>query len=261
MYKSFWDDLASRLVQFGARLLVGDFNMSLWCVVVELRARGFQINLAAWYPFYMVVQEEMMVDSIGMFCIGPWQGIKLIYDCSLFEVPPPPRSDNNSMVMEENKDDNGKVIGRKPYEAHSFKIQKDNKAQGYVLDSYLPKSVDGLARRQYLKWNFDCVADNGEDSAVAELKKGMRENANMFYKPNPDFSTGKESWEWSSMTECKQQLVKRNKFDPSDRYFRGGAHMPLMVFICKRNGTRRSVEGPARRQTTLIKEGTPQREN
>ena len=139
VYKSFWDNLASRLVQFGARLLVGDFNMSLWCVVVELRARGFQINLAAWYPFYMAVQTEMMVDSIGMFCIGPWQGIKLIYYCSILKVLPPPRSDNNSMGMEEIKDENDKVIDRKRYDVHNFRIQKANKVQGYVIDRYCRK--------------------------------------------------------------------------------------------------------------------------
>ena len=105
-----------------------------------------------------------------------------------------------------------------------------------------------------MKWNFDCVADNGEDSAVAELKKAMRENANMFWG-KPDFSTGKDSWEWSSMEECKQQLVKRDKFDPSDRYFRGGAHMPLMVFIGKKNGTRRKPDALARRQVKADKRG------
>ena len=98
-----------------------------------------------------------------------------------------------------------------------------------------------------MKWNFDCVTDNGEDSAVAELKKAMRANSYMFYKPHPYFRTGAESWDWGSMTECKQQLVKRAKFDPSDRYFRGGAHMPLMVFIGKKRysqDTRSTGETP-----------------
>ena len=45
--KLFWDELAQTIVEFGARFLCGDFNMALRSVIPELRARGFQINLAA----------------------------------------------------------------------------------------------------------------------------------------------------------------------------------------------------------------------
>ena len=48
-YKDFWDDLAKYLVYFQVRYLCGNFNEALFCVVPELRARGFQINIAAWY--------------------------------------------------------------------------------------------------------------------------------------------------------------------------------------------------------------------
>ena len=51
--KGFWDLLASYLLKYGVRLLAGDFNMSFLSVIAELRARGFQINLAAWYPFFI----------------------------------------------------------------------------------------------------------------------------------------------------------------------------------------------------------------
>ena len=177
-YKSFWDELATRLVQYGPRLLIGDFNMSLWCVVVELRARGFQINLAVWYPFYMDLQEEMRVGSVVIFCIGPWQGVRLIYGCSLLEIPAPPRGDGDSMVMEEIKDDAGKVIDRRPYECHIYTIPDGKAVQGYVIESYLPKSIPG--RNQYVKWNFEVSADKGEDSAVAELKRQWRKNQTCF---------------------------------------------------------------------------------
>ena len=45
--KKWWDILARYLAEFSPRYLCGDFNMALFCVVPELRARGFQINLAA----------------------------------------------------------------------------------------------------------------------------------------------------------------------------------------------------------------------
>ena len=99
--KRFWDTLAKYVLKYGVRFLAGDFNMSLFCVVPEMRARGFQINLAAWYPFYMGHQEEMFVDSCGVFVIGPWQGVRLCYDCSLLDIVAPERRENNSMVMEQ----------------------------------------------------------------------------------------------------------------------------------------------------------------
>ena len=49
--KAFWDLVAGYIMEFAVRLMTGDFNMALWLAVVELRARGFQANLAAWYPW------------------------------------------------------------------------------------------------------------------------------------------------------------------------------------------------------------------
>ena len=48
-YKRFWDLLAKYMAEFRPNFLCGDFNMALFSVIPELRARGFQINLAAWY--------------------------------------------------------------------------------------------------------------------------------------------------------------------------------------------------------------------
>ena len=48
-YKRFWDVLARYLAEFRPSIMSGDFNMALFSVVPELTARGFQINLAAWY--------------------------------------------------------------------------------------------------------------------------------------------------------------------------------------------------------------------
>ena len=37
--KKFWDELVAYIIEFRARLLVGDFNMALWEVILELRRR------------------------------------------------------------------------------------------------------------------------------------------------------------------------------------------------------------------------------
>mgnify|MGYP002054393401 CR=1 FL=1 len=46
-YKRFWALLAKYLAEFRPRILCGDFNMALFLVVPELRARGFHVDLAA----------------------------------------------------------------------------------------------------------------------------------------------------------------------------------------------------------------------
>ena len=99
--KRFWDTLAKYVLKYGVRFLAGDFNMSLFRVVPEMRARGFQITLAAWQPFYMERQGEMCVDSCGLFVIDPWEGVRLRYDCSVFGIPTPERTGDNSIILEQ----------------------------------------------------------------------------------------------------------------------------------------------------------------
>ena len=245
--KRFWDLLARYLLQYGVRLMAGDFNMSFLCVVAEMRARGFQINLAAWYPFYMTHQEEMFVDSCGVFFIGPWQGVRLIYDCSLFDIDPPERTSNNSMVMKIIKDADGKEITRKPYEVHDYQIVNKEKVQGYPLDSYLPKNK---AKADFVRWTFDCVQDG--ESAVAEQKEATRKNPSLY--PEAQFSFAVDSWGWPKMPLCNQKLVDIDRFDV-DTYFARGAHMPLMLFVGEKGRTRRSAEARAVRQEKAANRG------
>ena len=246
--KGFWDLLAGYILQNGVRLMAGDFNMSFLCVIAEMRARGFQINLAAWYPFYMTVQEEMMVDSCGMFVIGPWQGVRLIYDCSLFEIDAPYRTNNNSMVMEHFTNEAGKECARR-YEAQQYTIANTEKVQGYPLKSYMPKNK---TKEELMRWTFDCVAD--KESAVAEQKAAMKKMPHMY--PAPDFNFGAASWNWPQMAICSQKLVRQDKFDPEEfGYFARGAHMPLMLFIGEKNKTRRSWDSRVRRQANEAARG------
>ena len=43
--------------------------MSLFGVIPQLRARGFQIYLGGLYPFWMEAHDEMYKDSCGVFLI------------------------------------------------------------------------------------------------------------------------------------------------------------------------------------------------
>ena len=219
--------------------------MSFFCVIVELRARAFQINMAALYPFHMIPRNQMFADSCGIIRIRPWTGVRLIYDCALFGIDPPPRTTNNSMVMEEIKDEDNKVISRQPYACHKYSIPKAEKVQGYPLKSYMPKIEK--RRAQYVNWNFNHVAGQGEESAVAELKQAMKKNGNMFLGPHPDFTTGEVSWTWPPMPIAKQKMVQQQQIDPFNEYTARGAHMPLMVFIGEQNKTRRSSQARSER--------------
>ena len=49
--KRFWDEIVGDIIKHGVRIVSGDLNMQLFSAVTELRARGLQANLAAWYPW------------------------------------------------------------------------------------------------------------------------------------------------------------------------------------------------------------------
>ena len=50
---------------------MGDFNMSLFMVVPELRSRGIQATLVSWFPWRTEETDETMVDSCGIFILVP----------------------------------------------------------------------------------------------------------------------------------------------------------------------------------------------
>ena len=47
----FWKWLWTKICDFKVQVLMGDFNMSLFRVVPELRERGVMIDMGAWYPW------------------------------------------------------------------------------------------------------------------------------------------------------------------------------------------------------------------
>ena len=50
---------------------MGDFNLSLFKVVPELRRLGVPVQLAAWYPWRVAGSDEPMADSCGIFMCVP----------------------------------------------------------------------------------------------------------------------------------------------------------------------------------------------
>ena len=179
--KRFWDTLAKYVLNYGVRFLAGDFNMSLLCVVAEMRARGFQITLAAWHPFYMERQEEMFVDSCGLFVIGPWEGIRLRYDCSVLNIDTEERTGPNSMVMQIQRDDDGKEINRRREPVQNYDIER-HRVRGCPLKQYMP--IEEKLKHEFIRWTFAC--DEHEHSAVAEQQRFARNQPSLY--PEGDFS-------------------------------------------------------------------------
>ena len=65
----FWDWLSEKVKTFDVKVMMGDFNMSLFQVISELRSRGVEIDLGAWYP-WKSPRGDPMSDSCGIFFIN-----------------------------------------------------------------------------------------------------------------------------------------------------------------------------------------------
>ena len=67
--EQFWDWLSEKIRIYDVKVLMGDFNMSLFRVIPELRSRGLVIDLGAWYP-WKSLNGEPMSDSCGIFFVN-----------------------------------------------------------------------------------------------------------------------------------------------------------------------------------------------
>ena len=67
--EKFWNWLSKKIETFNVQVLMGDFNMSLFRVIPELRSRGAVIDLGAWYP-WKSLEGEPMSDSCGIFFVN-----------------------------------------------------------------------------------------------------------------------------------------------------------------------------------------------
>ena len=73
--KEFWAWLADEARSH--TVLMGDFNMSLFQVVPELRSRGVTIDLAAWFP-WKTTDATPCADSCGIFFLNHPGSLRLV---------------------------------------------------------------------------------------------------------------------------------------------------------------------------------------
>ena len=210
--KSFWDEIVEDIIKHGVRIFTGDFNMQLFSAVAELRARGLQANLAAWYPWINHLETVPRIDSCAIILIGPCEGIRMTYDCSVLGINAPERPSRAWRNMElVTADDKGREIARVPFEIRTFSLM----GSGFPLASYRPQHTDTM--KQLVAWAFEGVTKNDSPAVVGAKRASARgnwRNRTMF----PwilDQDLGSASWTWPSMPPCRQKLIDIKMFDPT----------------------------------------------
>ena len=250
--KKFWDELVAYIIRFRARVLAGDFNMALWEVIPELRARGVHVHLAAWYPWQGPHEQHRRIDSVAIFIIGPVAGIHKMFDASALEI----WDDGGGEVPREWKlaeeviHDPAGGQQRRPYAVQEF----DCIGQGYTLSSYMPMTKDGVRREQCVRWTFAITAD-WHSPAVAEIAHALQYDCAMF-PFSVQSEKGLDSWEWPIMPVAKQKPVQTEMFDPTNKMFTKGAHMPVMVWFGGPGASRRSPHARIQRAIKCPRRGS-----
>lgn len=245
-FAGFWNEVADAIIEFRVRILVGDFNMALWCVVPELRARGLQVNLAAWYPWKHRNEAEPRMDSTAMFVIGPCAGAHKIFGVETIRpsavAEPAPKGWEN--LLEPIFDDKNKVVGRRPWPLPTYSLL----GQGFQLGTYRPSVPERMA--QFVSWTFAPTIDKEAPAMRGPVRAGI-EDREMFPTRPPGCDRGAQSWDWPALPSVKQKLVDVKKFDPGMSFFTAGAHMPLMAFV---EGVSRRTPEALQRRTERAKE-------
>jgi hypothetical protein len=121
-YTQFFNKLATTIKENTGRLLAGDFNMSLWVVATELRNRGIECTMGAWYA-WRDMSGTVKVDSCGIFFCGPIENVRVILGPSIFG----------------NGDDT--------------ELEQLHAGQGYQLKSYVPQKDEDCVQKVHQTFN------------------------------------------------------------------------------------------------------------
>ena len=187
----FWNWLSKKIETFNVQVLMGDFNMSLFMVIPELRSRGVKIDLGAWYP-WKSLEGEPMTDSCGIFFVnlpGVYtlsknldhlhdrdatgilaRGVDLTED---FEDGGEEAAAVNSAVAETGED-SGESEDDAPKPFGGFDRIDDNQGPGKSLPTYLPKKDSLLDKMR------PSLTPSKESAAVAAPNKDRKNDGIKF---------------------------------------------------------------------------------
>ena len=199
----FWKFVRDELVKHNVQVLMGDFNMSLFKVVPELRSCGVRISLAAWYP-WRTNGDQPMADSCGIFMVNLEAVVTPKFDFSIL-------SDDAWWELDEHEENGG---------------------PGQSLQTYLPKAQDITEKlRDSLE---PAVADDGAGKGKPQEKGDPTQNPAVAGIKGGGKSKGKRT----CLTVREKRLdlaVWRFRGDNHK-----GSHFPLAAFT--NNVGRRSEE-------------------
>lgn len=196
--------------------------MSLFILVPELRARGIVLDMAHsffWLQHTKQNRNTVYADSCGIFVIGAssltrivnsWDevvkascdGLEKAQKCGFVEdamnASDPEDAGDEGEVLEEGAPKKTKKL-RKVY------LPVFEEGAGQPIESYLPKKKPG---------------DTGlAQTVISKLNESLT------------ILTQEEEFPGIRMPPCRAVLIKHWIFDPRKELFKGGAHMPLLVYF------------------------------
>ena len=125
---AFWGKLVELIRRYDVCVVMGDLNMSLFKVVPELRSRGLQVDLAAWYPWKSTT-GQCMADSCGIWLINKNAVVTLVVGLDQLHD-----RDESGIAF---RNAAGYAVART---AGGFDVCDANAGPGQPLDVYLPKA-------------------------------------------------------------------------------------------------------------------------
>ncbi len=224
----FFDRLASAVLRSGARLLGGDFNMSLFETEELLRKRGVSARLVAHHfelspaPAGSGEAEQLLYDSCGFFIVGPVAKVRQL--------------DPVEHIL----------AGAR----HPAPVGDRKGAKGFIAGSYsgeVPRievSADVLLQCQSAWASQGAPAPSNDEGSEPEL---VGEQRRIVVVPDPaPAGSGSSSMEpLQELSQVDEWLAQSDKFDDRGEVWPFRGHWPLFIAVGK-NRTR-SREATQRR--------------
>ena len=226
-YNKFWDELAKYCVIYRPRFLCGDFGTALFNVAPEMRTRGFQINLAAWQCWRdcNCEDEGVMLEDIGIFRIGPCDGIHMCYNSSVFGFSAPAGSFDFSYLWEEENESESEHLILKYHEVQPFSLLFNARHFKECVRAY-------PSRREQFMINTFTPVFGVQSRAMAEMQ-ALGSNKEMF-PHGVSTSMGDFSWCLAHDLASEQRV---GRFGTS--YYALGSSVPVMIFMGKEDPEKR----------------------
>ena len=211
---AFWPRLKQTLLEWNVDVLMGDFNMSLWKVVPELRNLGLDIALVAWYP-WKSRDGSAMCDSCGIFLVNKSPEAEVAAKLSDLHG-------NNELGILYSCDRGFAGPRSGPYDVFS-----GNAGPGQPLSVFLPKAADLYEKLEpSLRHGRPAVAVAATQQAADQAAKARGKGK------------GAEGGH-RSVLKTKEKRLKAEHWLTSGENHKG-SHFPLCVFT--NNVGRRSEE-------------------